>query len=142
MRFRLFLAALLLFVGIAPPALAAAPPTPHVFLLVMENHGASQEMQHAYVQSLAKQYAMASNYSGVMNPSLPNYLALTAGQWKEDTGTHASWNNQPLDNPTPPNVPFNIPNLFGQLQSAGISWGAYAGGYPSGGMPSGWNYRS
>jgi len=45
----------------------------------MENRSYSQAMAMPYVSGLAAQYALATNYRAVTHPSLPNYLALTAG---------------------------------------------------------------
>lgn len=127
--------ALPLAMGLAPAQVAAASPPQHVFLVTMENYGAAYEVQQPAVQALMAKYGAAVNYSGVTNPSLPNYLALTSGQWAMDNFSQQCPGGQTGDYPT--TAPFNVPNLFNQLQSAGISWGAYAEGYN---LPTGWNY--
>src|SRR2546421_3466109 len=52
----------------------------HVFLIVMENHSASQAMRGTFTASLAAKYRVAENYRAITHPSVPNYLALTSGK--------------------------------------------------------------
>lgn len=69
------------------PLPAASTPTPsltldtnrHVFVIIMENASLSQALRGKYIATLAEQYGVATNYHAVGSPSLPNYLALTAG---------------------------------------------------------------
>jgi hypothetical protein len=69
------------------PAPAPAPPGTvpsfsHVFVIVMENHEYGSVIGGSaapYINSLAARYGLATNYYGASHPSLPNYLALTAG---------------------------------------------------------------
>jgi phospholipase C len=52
----------------------------HVILVVMENHSFSQVAGHSpYLNRLAAQCGLATDYMAVTHPSLPNYLALTSG---------------------------------------------------------------
>ena len=66
-------------------ATAAATPTPptlpdaHVFVIVMENRGYEEALRQPYTARLATDFAVATNYHAIARPSLPNYLALTAG---------------------------------------------------------------
>lgn len=49
---------------------------------MLENHSLSDVLGNSaapYLNSLAEEYALAADYSGVSHPSLPNYLALTGG---------------------------------------------------------------
>jgi phosphatidylinositol-3-phosphatase len=65
-----------------PPAVAAVPAFSHVFVIVMENHEYGAVIGSAaapYVNSLAASYGLATAYYAASHPSLPNYLALTAG---------------------------------------------------------------
>ena len=58
------------------------PAFDHIFVIVMENHSASQIIGSAdapFINELAASYGLAANYTAVSHPSLPNYLALTAG---------------------------------------------------------------
>jgi len=67
-----------------PPPEGASPiprpaPTAHVFVIVMENRSYRQALAQPFTAHLAGQYAVATNDHAVAHPSLPNYLALTAG---------------------------------------------------------------
>ena len=67
---------------------ASSPPPPlpsfsRVFVIVMENKEFADVIGNAaapYINSLASQYGLATAYTGVTHPSLPNYMALTGGQ--------------------------------------------------------------
>jgi hypothetical protein len=58
----------------------------HVFLIMMENHGTDEIIGNTvdapYINSLANQYGVATNYYGVTHPSLPNYLATISGDFQ------------------------------------------------------------
>jgi phosphatidylinositol-3-phosphatase len=62
--------------GTTPASTAAAA---HVFVIVMENRSYDEAMAQPYTAQLAARYAVATDYHAVAHPSLPNYLALTAG---------------------------------------------------------------
>ena len=85
---RLTLAAAFLSAGLAP-AVAAAPK--HVILIMMENHGTDtlfgNKQDAPFLNELIAQKGVryATQYYGVTHPSLPNYLALIAG---DDMGIH------------------------------------------------------
>ena len=66
---------------IAPPATGAPASSalPHIFVIVMENRAYTRAMAMPYVAGLAERYAVATNYRAITHPSLPNYIALTAG---------------------------------------------------------------
>src|ERR1700687_1800255 len=97
---------------------ATSSPTPapkHVFVIVLENTPYQVALRQPYIASLAKQYAVATNYADVGNPSLPNYLAMTSGStWgiRDD-----SFHKLPAT------------GLGNQLSGAGISWKAYMEGF-------------
>ena len=58
------------------------PAMDHVFLIVLENHSFSDVIGSAfmpYLNSLASQHALATNYFADLHPSLPNYFTLTVG---------------------------------------------------------------
>jgi len=98
-----------------------ASPTPsptapnHVFVIVLENTSYQLALRQPYIASLAKMYAVATNYGEVSNPSLPNYLALTSGStWGiRDDNFHK----------------LPATGLGNQLSDAGISWKAYMEGF-------------
>jgi hypothetical protein len=74
--FALFLSTL------AAAANAQVPPFTHVFLIVMENHEYEDIIGNPaapYINALAQQYGVATSDFAVTHPSLPNYMALTAG---------------------------------------------------------------
>jgi phospholipase C len=67
---------------VASPCSGSAQPTGawRVLVVVLENHSYSQVAEASpYLNQLARDCALASNYSAVSHPSLPNYLALTSG---------------------------------------------------------------
>jgi phospholipase C len=111
----------------APPAVPSPSPShgkptaPRVFVIVMENKeygdvvGASSA---PYVNSLARRYASAKGFFGVRHPSLPNYLALTAGT---TFGVDSNCTDCQQDGES----------IVDQLEGAGVSWKAYMGGMPS-----------
>jgi phosphatidylinositol-3-phosphatase len=62
--------------------LIAAGQIKHVIIIVMENEGYGGVIgspSAPYENQLASRYALAGNYFAVSHPSLPNYLALVAG---------------------------------------------------------------
>jgi hypothetical protein len=68
----------------APPPTAGGtvPSFSHVFLIVMENHEYSSVIGNPaapYTNGLVANYGLATSYYAASHPSLPNYLALTAG---------------------------------------------------------------
>ena len=59
------------------------PAINHVFVLMEENHSYSEIIGSGampYLQSLADQYGLATNYYANAHPSIGNYFMLTAGQ--------------------------------------------------------------
>jgi phosphatidylinositol-3-phosphatase len=100
----------------APEARGAS----HVFVIVMENKEVGDVIgspTSPYVNSLARRYASATSFFGVRHPSLPNYLALTAGTtFGVDTNcTDCQQSGE---------------SIVDQLEAAGVSWKAYMGGMP------------
>ena len=115
------LAASLLAAACQPLASVAKPtpsptPTPtHVFVIVLENTSYQLALRQPYIASLARQYGLATNYSAISSPSLPNYLAMTSGStW----GIHDDNFHQ-----------LPATGLGNQLTKAGISWKAYTEGF-------------
>lgn len=104
-----------------PRANAAANTTPHfthVFEVVMENLGYQQAMQTPELAALAHRWAYASNYYAVSHPSLPNYLALVAGNTFGVSSDCVT-------------CYVRAPNLFSQLARRHVSFDAYLEGVPS-----------
>ena len=110
-----------------PVALATPIPTPspedyrHVVVIVLENHSFESVIgspQAPYLNSLAQRWSLATGYSGVSHPSLPNYLAMigggTFGVSSDCTGCFVS-----------------APSLPDRLDAAGKTWKAYMEGMPA-----------
>lgn len=79
----------------------------HVIWILMENKSASQVIgspDAPYINKLAGQCGLASNYSAITHPSLPNYIALTSGGLQGVA-----------DDANPSAHPLNVPNIFQQL---------------------------
>jgi hypothetical protein len=58
------------------------PKYDHVFLIIMENEQYGQVIGNPYapiLNGLANDYGLATNYSGVADPSEPNYVAMLGG---------------------------------------------------------------
>ena len=57
-------------------------PLDHVFLIMMENHGYAEVIGNPdmpFLNRMAKQGALATNYYAVAHPSLTNYLEIVGG---------------------------------------------------------------
>ena len=107
----------------SPPAssTSAVPAFAHVFVIVMENHEYGSVIGNSaapYINSLAASYGLATNYYGASHPSLPNYLALTAGGTfgiaSDCTACYVS-----------------ASNIADQVEGSGRSWKAYMEDMPT-----------
>ncbi len=68
---------------VSPIPIATLPPINHVFVVMEENHSYSEIIGTGampYLQSLADQYGLATNYYANTHPSIGNYFMLTTGQ--------------------------------------------------------------
>lgn len=91
---------------------AAAANPPHIMVIVEENQGYTNIIGNSkapYINSLAGSYASATQWYGLTDNSLGDYVALISG----DTGSYSK------------------PTLVGELASADISWKAYMEDMPS-----------
>jgi phospholipase C len=80
----------------------------------MENKDAGDVLGRApYVTALGRRYAVLTRYRGVAHPSLPNYLALTAGT---TAGITSDCEDCPVD----------ARNLADSLEARGRTWKEYA----------------
>jgi hypothetical protein len=96
----------------------------HVFLMIEENHSSSQiigNSQAPEINALAADYGLATNYTGVGDPSEPNYVAMLGGS------TFGITSDDPYFFP---GHTINAPNLMSQIDQAGLTWQAYLGGIP------------
>jgi phosphatidylinositol-3-phosphatase len=99
---------------------ARVPAFSHIFIIVLENKEAETivgQPEASYLNSLAAQYARASNFYGIQHPSLPNYLALTGG---DTFGVSTNCKDCFIE----------ADNLVNQLETAGRSWKAYMESMP------------
>ena len=116
---------------------AQTPPPPgqksvrfgHVFIVVEENHNyadvvASPSMP--YLNGLANQYGLATNYFANGHPSIPDYFMLTTGK----TLTL-------IDALTPDSFPVSDDNVIRELVAAGKTWKSYAEDLPAVGYTGG-----
>jgi phosphatidylinositol-3-phosphatase len=108
------------------PTPATIPAADHVFLIVLENHAFSQVIGSPfmpYLNSLASQHSLATNYFANTHPSIGNYFMLTTGNIETNndafTGTVSS---------------DSIPRAFA---AAGKTWKAYMESLPSAGYTGG-----
>jgi hypothetical protein len=97
----------------------------YIFVIVEENqpyNNIVNNPQAPYINSLIAKYALATNYSAVSHPSLPNYLALTSGS---TDGIATDCN--------PPNAgcEVSVPNIADEIEASGRSWKEYAESMPS-----------
>ena len=99
----------------------APPPDAPVVLIVFENRPFSQIAGHApYLNALAAQGRLFTHDVAVVHPSLPNYMAFSAG----------STLGCSTDSICSPNT-LTAENLYHQLEVAGISWNAFAEHMPT-----------
>src|SRR5713101_8900703 len=102
------------------PGSKLVPQFGHVFLVVEENHSYSEVIGNAampYLNSLASQYGLATQYYANTHPSLGNYFMLTTGQ--------IITNNDNFTGTVPAD------NVVRHLLAAGKTWKVYAESLPS-----------
>ena len=103
----------------AAEPLSAFPQYDHLFLIINENHNYANIINNPVapiLNALARDYGSATSYTGVSDPSEPNYVAMLGGS---DFG---------ISNDDPYFFPGNTvdqPNLMSQLESVGKTWKAY-----------------
>lgn len=97
----------------------------HVVLIVEENKTASEIIdspQAPYINQLINQGALATNYSAVTNPSLPNYIILTSGSAAGITSDC---------NPPGRTCQAAVKSIADSIEGSGRSWKMYAEDMPS-----------
>jgi hypothetical protein len=105
----------------APSQTVGLPDFQHIYLIVMENREYGSiigDPDAPYLNSLAAQYGLATNYNAITHPSQPNYLALFSGstQGVTDDAVHT----------------LSATNLADQLDAHGRSWSVFAENVPLG----------
>ena len=101
-------------------------PAPHgpVIVVAEENHGYSSVIGNSampYLNSLAQQYGLATQFYANFHPSIGNYFMITTGQMVTVDDTYTA--TVPVD------------NLVRHLVAAGKTWKSYAESLPSSGGP-------
>jgi hypothetical protein len=106
-------------IGKTSAALSGFPQYDHVFVIINENHQYGQIIGNPaapIINALANDYGLATQYTGVGDPSEPNYVAMLGG----DTFGIAS------DDPYFfPGHTVNAENLMSQLDAAKKTWRGY-----------------
>ncbi len=100
-------------------AFAQLPKSNHVVIVLEENHSYSSVIGSSsmpYLNSLAAQYGLATQYFANTHPSIGNYFMLTTGQ--------IVTNNDAL------NSTVNVDNIVRHLLTAGKTWKSYAESLP------------
>jgi phosphatidylinositol-3-phosphatase len=95
----------------------------HVIWIWMENESFDQVLGAAsapYLTALSKECGVATDYSAVSHPSLPNYVAATSG---------STWDI--ADDGAPASHPISRPSIFSQVSDAGLTWRSYEESMPS-----------
>jgi acid phosphatase len=121
----------LLLIAIFVPALLTAqiPNSNHVVVVLEENESYSAVIGSSsmpYLNGLASQNALATQYYANTHPSIGNYFMLTAGQLVT--------NNDSL------NTTVNVDNIVRHLLTAGKTWKSYAESLPAVGYIGGDQY--
>ncbi|MDA4124751.1 MAG: alkaline phosphatase family protein [Thaumarchaeota archaeon] len=102
----------------------------YVVVILMENQALNSIMQGSsspFMKGLANNFSLATHYTGVAHPSLPNYLALLSGQpfinWATaDCGPTGDTGMCTANNAT---------NLVDRLEAHHLTWKAYVEDYPA-----------
>lgn len=104
----------------------------HVVVVIMENKNLCDLYSHCggsatYMTNLADAYSMLLDYRYAnVNPSLPNYLALSGGTDFGCSGYDGSPNSNGCTN-----IAWNAPNIVDRLEAGGVTWKAYMEDMPS-----------
>jgi len=77
-----------------------------------------------YENSLIARYGLATQFYAETHPSEPNYIALTSGGLN-GTSTDGYYN-------------LKVPNVFDQIEAAGLTWHVYAQGIRATATPNPW----
>jgi acid phosphatase len=105
---------------------AQVPKSNHVVIVLEENHSYSSVIGSSsmpYLNSLASQYGLATQYYANTHPSIGNYLELTAGQIITNSDGYSST--------------ITADNIVRHLLTAGKTWKSYAENLPSVGYTGG-----
>ncbi len=113
----------------SPSPAPAIPQFGHVFLVMEENHGYSDVIGNSglpYINQLASQYGLATQYYSNTHPSIGNYFMLTTGQIITNDDAYTGV--------------VTADNIVRELSAAGKTWKSYAESLPSAGYLGGDSY--
>jgi phosphatidylinositol-3-phosphatase len=99
----------------SPTGIDTVPQFGHVVLIVEENSSYSQVIGNAdmpYLNGLANQYGLATQYYANTHPSIGNYFMLTTGQLATTDDAYTGT--------------INVDNIVRELLAAGKTWKSYA----------------
>ena len=144
--------------GAAQAHVGTAGGPEHIFYIMEENHAYDQIIGNTqdapFINELAGQSRLATDFHGVTHPSLPNYLAAISGDFQgifddcaaganitcapeefvPDSGDGTSATSlTPAETATATSTPhlFSGQNIVDQLEAKGLSWKAYEENLPS-----------
>ena len=103
-----------------PTPTASIPAVDHVFFVVLENHGFDQVIgspSMPYLNSLATQHSLATNFFSNTHPSIGNYFMLTVGEIETNDDAFAGT--------------VTDDNIVRSLLAGGKTWKAYVQSLPS-----------
>ncbi len=115
--------------GPTPTPTGRVPQLGHVVLVVEENHSYSEVIGNSampYLNGLASQYGLATQYYADTHPSIGNYFMLTTGQIVTNVDTFTGT--------------VSVDNIVRELLASGKSWKSYAESIPSPGYTGGDQY--
>lgn len=104
----------------------------HVYVIVLENHGFEDALYNGsspFLLGLSRTQGLATHYFGVTHPSLPNYLAMIAG---DEFGVRDDDPSCFASDLRPGQSCHRLggDSLVDQLEAAGLTWALYAESLP------------
>jgi phosphatidylinositol-3-phosphatase len=102
----------------------------HVYVIVLESRRFDEDFlaRAPYLRSLVQSQGLATNYLGVSHPSLPNYLAMIAG---DDFSVRDDGLSCYASDLRAPCHGFPDETLVDQLERKHLTWSLYAEGIPA-----------
>ena len=118
---------------LASATFAQVPASNHVVWVMEENESASSVIGSGsawvYLNSLASQYGLATNYYANFHPSINNYFMISTGINMDSIDNDLDSYNGPL--------PASVDNIVRHMMTAGKTWKSYAQSLPSVGYTGG-----
>src|SRR3989442_16031418 len=127
-RVRIAILAVAFVAACEPPSRSGTPVAPfgHVFIVTEENHDYSSAIGSSsmpYLDSLAQQYGLATQYYANTHPSIGNYFMLATGQIITNNDSYSTI--------------VTVDNVVRRLLVAGKTWKSYAEDLPAVGYTGG-----